>query len=262
MILILIFSTQLAYWMFNKNLKSISNTQLDEFLESYKKDYIIPKEKGIEKTLIKANIIKMKDNLYSFKYIYIYYYFVAKHIAENIGTKKARKIIQKLIQMVYLKDNSNILVFITHHTKDKDLIKDITSNTSDIFKQFSEATLSGSEKEFIKSLHETFKNIQLPNSSHNVEHERERQLKSKDKQKSSVDSDTEQTNLEEKDNDILTNEIGKSIKKMEIIGQILRNQYGSLEKKQLKNLFSRSSKCWFKIIEEFYGGYVRRKRYN
>lgn len=243
------FLTQLAYWMFNKNLKNISDSQLDEFLNSYDEKYIMPRKEIIDDILIKAHIIKVKDKLYSFKYIYVYYYFVAKYLSESIESGNNEKTIKKLIDEVYLKDNSNILIFLTHHTKNKKLIKDISSNTDNILKEYDEATLSGDEKEFIKNLQEALKNFQLPDSSHSIDEERDRQLKDKDK--SSIDSKVEQTKPNKQDEDILWNEIEKSIKKMEIIGQILRNQYGSLEKKQLKNLFHRAQNVGLRLMKDF-----------
>ncbi len=239
------FLTHLAYWMFDNNVRNISDTQLQDFLKKYGKKFIVPRGRNFSEILVSANILREKNNLYNFGYIYIYYYFVAKYIAENINNKK--EVINKLISKVYQKDSANILVFITHHTKDKNLIENITDYTHNIFSQYKEASLSGDEKGFIKELHSIFNNITLPGSTHSVEKERSKELEIKDKQRSTNDTDAEQMNTE---NSTLI-EIKKSARTMEIIGQILRNQYGSLEKEKLKILFKEAQNVGLRLLKSF-----------
>ena len=237
------FLTRLAYWMFDKNAKNFSDIELGQFLDQYQKKFIPPKEQGISNILVKANILKVKDNhSYSFGYIYIYYYFVAKYISEIEDEEFKTTVVDKLISTVHQKDSANILIFITHHTKDKKLIRNITNYTRSIFKQFKEATLSGNEKKFIKSLYD----IQLPNSNHNIEKERNKELESKDKKISKLDDE----HLDEEHNTTLI-EIKKSARKMDIIGQIIRNQHGSLEKEQLKNLFKEAQSVGLRLLKSF-----------
>ncbi len=242
------FLTHLSYWMFDKSLKSISDRlKLNQFLDEYKQKFIPPKESGVFEILVKSNILKRKNNSYSFGYIYIYYYFVAKYIAENIESHECKKeTIDKLISTVHLKDSANILVFIIHHTKDKKLIGDITNRTRDIFKGFKEATLSGDEKYFIRSLHQ-FVDIQVSSSDSNIEKARGKELESKDDQKNDIDSE----DLDEENDNTTLIEIKKSARKMEIIGQIIRNQHGSLEKNQLKNLFKEAQGVGLRLLKNF-----------
>lgn len=69
----------------------------------------------------------------------------------------------------------------------------------------------------------------------NVEDERKKTLEEKDK----IDKENDDYNEVENDDDINESslaEINRSIKSIEIIGQILRNRYGSLTRKQLYDL--------------------------
>ena len=232
--------------MFNEKSKAISEKGLEQFLKQYKKKYIAPE--NIIKKLKQANIIKRKSDLYSFQYIYIYYYFVARFIAKKMDNRSVKNQIVELMRNIHKKDSANIIIFITHHTQNKDLLDDITLNAMSTFEQFSEATLSDDEKGFIKGLAENLENLQLPDDKHRVEGERNSDLQRKDELEPVVE---EIENEEEQSDDPLVIEIRKSAKYIEIIGQILKNHYGSLEKDKLKMLFGEGQDVGLRLLRSF-----------
>ena len=225
--------TELAYSMFNKKNKKIMKEELDKFLKEYE-DKFVMQENPIQ-TLIKANIIKKKNNSYEFQYVYIYYYFVARYIAQKIDNLTVKKEVVRLIKNIHLKDNANIIIFIAHHTKNKYLLEQIKLSATSTFEKFPEATLSDSEKNFINTFSNHLKEKLLPGPSHNVEDERSRELEEKDRSVSTVTKDIEDD--EDQNDDPIIIEIRKSAKNIEIIGQILKNQSGSTNRNTLKELF-------------------------
>ena len=234
--------TELAYFMFDKNSKTVSQVNLDEFINQYEENFVIP-SRAIKK-LTQAGIIKKKSKLYNFQYIYIYYYFVARYISRKMDDETIKTKITELFSDIHLKDSANILIFITHHTTDKDLLSQIMLSARSTFKEYSEATLSGDEKDFIKMSLDNFK---LPDSNHNVKDEREKHLKQQDEMESineEIENDTD-----EEDMNVI--EIRKSAKSLEIIGQILKNQYGSLEKDTLEALFKEGQNVGLRLLKSF-----------
>ena len=239
--------TELAYSMFNQKNKKILEEDLNNFLTEYKNKFVM-QENPIQ-TLIKANIIKKNNDSYDFQYIYIYYYFVAKYIARKIDDSTVKKEITKLIKDIHLKDNANIVIFITHHMQNKDLLEDIVLYTMSAFEEFPEATLSGDEKNFINPLSNHLQERRLPDANHNVENQRSRELEERDRSDSAATKDTEDD--EDQNDDPTIIEIRKSAKSIEIIGQILKNQYGSTNRNTLRELFEAGQNVGLRLLKSF-----------
>lgn len=245
------FLTELAYFIFNADSKIISEPGLNKFTSGYKKDFIV--QDNIVDVLIKANILKRKDEFYSFQYIYIYYYFVAKFISQKMDDKAIKEEITKLMANIHMKDNANIIIFITHHTNNKDLLDDIMLSAMSTFGKYSEATLSGEEKNFIKSLSDNLKVQKLPDITHDVSKERDASLNERDKLAPLMEQI--ETHQEESHSPLLI-EIRKSAKSTEIIGQVLKNQYGSLTKPKLEELFEEGQNVGLRMLKSFIQGIV------
>lgn len=240
------FLTELAYFIFHSDSKIISNKKIVLFTKEYKDNYII--QDNIVNALIKANILREKDNTYSFQYIYIYYYFVAKFISQKMDDPTVKKQIVKLMSNIHMKDNANIVIFVTHHTNSNELLDDIMLSAMSTFDNFSEATLSGVEKNFIKTLSDNVGKSKLPTSAHNINKERSNNLERNDKLAPLIE---QIENTQENNHDPLLIEIRKSAKSMEIIGQILKNQYGSLNKLKLEMLFEEGQNVGLRLLKSF-----------
>ena len=242
------FLTQLAYSMFNEDTKVFSEEKLDQFVEQYNVRFIVPE--NIIRYLKQANILNFQHGHYTFQYIYVYYYFVARYIARELNNEDVRNHIEKLMLDIHKKENANILVFITHHTSDLKLLDRIIQNAVATFDKYPEATLSDDEKNFIKELSDTIAMpyTQLPDDDHDVEDERDSVLQTKD------DLEAMREDMEDRvdqNDDPLAIEVRKSIKNMEIIGQILRNHYGSLERDTLEQLFLEGQFVGLRLLKSF-----------
>ena len=238
--------TELAYFMFGKNKKTITEVELNQFTAQYEKKYVI--QKNVIEILINENIVRKLHDSYGFQYVYIYYYFVAKFISQKMDNDTVKKQIAELMSNIHMKDNANIIIFITHHTNNKVLLDDITLSAMSTFDKLPEATLSGSEKNFIRALSANLENKKLPDLAHDVKNEREKNLEINDE----VEPVIEQINSKEEENsNPLYMEIRKSAKSMEIIGQILKNKYGSLEKSKLEELFEEGQNVGLRLLKSF-----------
>ncbi len=241
------FLTELSYFMFDKNTKSITNTELDDFSKNYEEKFV--SNENFISTLLNTNIIKSKDNLYCFQYIYFYYYFVAKYISSHFGEEKIKNQTDELVSTINIKDSANIIIFITHHMNNQDLLNNILLESKSVFKKFEEATLFGEEKDFVKHLCSNLPEVTLPQGDHDVGDSRKKILKKRDRL--SHADDAEENDMEEVDQDDIVIEIMKSAKSIEIIGQILKNQYGSLEKERLKELFESGQNVGLRLVRSF-----------
>lgn len=241
------FLTELAYLMFDKKSKTISENELKEFIATYKKKFVA--SQNFIKKLTEVNILKMKEDTCSFGYIYIYYYFVAKYIAEKIVKDDViKQKFQSLMSDIHKKDNANIIIFVTHHIKDTDVLESIILSAMEVFDKFPVATLSDDEKNFIEEINKMLGLHQLPPTKHDPDKERNKILRMKDDIEPIVNKHKEQ---QEDNEDKLLIEIRKAAKSIEIIGQILKNQYGSLEKDMLKILFVEGQNVGLRLLKSF-----------
>ncbi len=238
---------EFAYFMFGKGDKSISQDELQEFLGQYKSDYVFD-EKTFD-NLITSNILINKNKAYSFQYVYIYYYFVAKYIADNFEEKSVQNQVREIMSRIHKKDNSNIVIFITHHTKNKQLLDDILLYTMSIFENFTEATLNKDETDFISKSVKNLGTITVAPNGHNPEVARNKKLEKKDTLKPIVEKIEDK--IEEQDDDLLLVEIRKAAKSLEIIGQIMRNQRGTFKKDRLEELFVEGQNVGLRLLKSF-----------
>lgn len=240
------FLTEFSYFIFKNNKKYATKNEMDEFIELYKKDYIF--DYNIVKKLIESNSLINKNSEYSFQYIYIYYYFVAKYIAGHIGEQNVKNQIDNLISNIHKKDNSNIIVFITHHAKNADLLDSILLSTMVNFENCAEATLEKQETEFINKSIERLQQLTTTSNNHSPDAVRNKELKTKDTLKPIEDKIEDEV---ENSEDLLLIEIRKSAKSIEIIGQIMRNQYGTFKKDKLRELFQEGQNAGLRLLKSF-----------
>jgi hypothetical protein len=241
------FLTEFSYFIFSNNKKTASEKEMIDFKIFYKENYIY--DRHIVDNLEKSGTLINKNGQYSFQYIYIYYYFVAKYFAEHIDENNIRNQIDNLILNIHKKDNSNIVVFITHHTKHAYLLDSILLNAMGNFEKFTEATLKKEETEFIGKSIKRLGELTTPLKNYNPDDTRKKQLQDKDILKPVVDKLDKAIENEDKYEDELLIEIKKSAKSIEIIGQIMKN--GALKKDRLNELFQEGQNTGLRLLKSF-----------
>jgi len=126
--------SKLSYHIFRKHIQAISP---EEFSTFYKEQIInlphLLTHTDIIETLIKADTMTVEESFYRFKYKYIYYYFVARYLSKNMDSESVKEDIKSLCRDLHNDDYANIVLFLTHHTKDQQIINEILLTTESIF---------------------------------------------------------------------------------------------------------------------------------
>ncbi len=177
--------------------------------------------------LIKANILSLKGRSFSFKYKYIYYFFVAKFFAQKIEEKDIKKQIVDICGKLYVEDFANIIMFLSHLSKSKIIIDSVYENATKILDQFSPANLNEDIKN-LNAIVETVPKITIENQVDNMKNRKDHNI-AKDSAKFELYAEDEDESSEAIDYDsfdVIAN-INLATKTIEILGQILRNYYGS-----------------------------------
>ena len=200
--------------------------------------------------IIKHSIInRLKHSVYGiisedgmFRTDYMYYYFLGRFLAHN--REVGQPIIRTMCEESHRKVNYLTLLFTIHHTTDNEIIDDILLQTMCSLDSVEPATLNPAETT-------RFSNILLaiPNdilSSKSVEEERAKERVAQD----GVES-VEDNVADDSTEDSPANAIYRILKNNKIMGQILRNKYGNLEREKIKETIEVVADSGLRLVNYF-----------
>ena len=257
--------SEIAYHIFKTGRTSIDSHELDKFKSQYSENYVIHSHKHVIDSLIKAGVLKIHNEKYMYSYRYIFYFYVAKYISDHIEKEHCKKDISYLCDNLHTEKNSNILIFLVHHSKDQYIVDEILLNTWSLFEEFLPAKLNIDETTYLANYVNSLPELVIEQQRierENISKARTNRLKQKDKLdklEDETESDDIQADDEFSENGLKTlnnkdnvlSQINSSVRSVEIIGQILRNRHGSLTKKQLKDLTLTSFNAGLKFLTFF-----------
>jgi len=246
------FLTEFAFFFYTSKKSELSKDEYNSFMELYLDKYNFPiKQETLLSKLQQTQIIALDNcNNYSFCYQYLYYFFVAKYLAEHIEDNK--KIIDSIINNLQKDENAYIAIFISHHSKNIYILDEIILNSYCLFDKYKPAILSKEELSFFDKQANIIVKAVLPPTNVPPEKERAERLKIQDAVEQ-INRDEKTKNFrEDENNDNLAMELRRSIKTVEVMGRILKNRAGSLEKSRLESIFEEAMKVHLRILTSFF----------
>ena len=244
------FLTVFAFHFFKNGKREVSQNDYQNFMRDYLQKYNFPvKEDALLKNLQRTQIL-CKDSLgnYFFRYLYLYYFFAAKYIAEHLD--ECEKSISRIISNLHTNENAYIAVFVFHHSKNIQVLEKAFINADDIFKNYKPASLGKEELKFFDKHANDIATAAL-SSDQTPERTRQDQLKSQDVVEEA--KEIEEKGFESGEvEDEFENELRKGIKTAEVMGQIIKNRAGSLEKKYLEETFEKAMNIHLRLLSLFF----------
>ena len=234
--------SEFSWWVFTHN-KSPNDIELNSFFEKYNNHFLPVDNKKIISKLENNSILQKTDGETGFKYPYIYFFFVGKKIAENYHESDTiREHIKLILENIHREDFANILIFVTHHTKDSWILNEVQSVMASFFNEQDAATL---KKEQLHFMDEFMKSIpELVLEQREIQDERVRHNQKLDEIERIHDDDPEEINS------ILV-DINQTFKGMEVAGQIIRNRHASIKTDSLIDLASSGIYSGLRFLEYF-----------
>lgn len=234
------FAENLAFKIYqNTKLSTPAQLDLDAFVEEYRAKFII--SDAIVNRLKKADYgIITNDG--SFRTRYMYYFFLGRFLSK--ATKENTAIIERMCEQSYVSSNYLTLLFVIHHTNDDQIIDDILLRTMCTLDNVAPAKLDRTETNTFKGLVEALpEDVRSKNS---VEEERK-----KERGRRSINEDLDETenDSEEQIDEDPFNDIYQILKNNEIMGQILRNKSGSLEKPKIKEAIETITDSGLRLVK-------------
>ena len=232
--------SELAYWIFanSGNSRKLSEDQYVTWHRQFCTDYGVDwNTTVIKETLERSNILVIESTKFTyFKYQYIFYFFLAKYLSSRLMDSNIRDIVLRMCSHLHVSEYANIILFLIHHSNDQFVLDSTRQAASLLMKQ---QKLFSFERTKNNILLDTIN--RLPSSlrvqfieDRDPEIEQQRILEDKDiaeaREGKIEDNSEDEVEIEKQSMDDLDNLAQADIaeKTVELLGQILKNYYGSL----------------------------------
>ncbi|SER52022.1 TIR domain-containing protein [Azotobacter beijerinckii] len=237
--------TEISWAIFLQG-NGLNQKQIDDFFDDYGRKYLSVNKTEVLGKLKAHSVLSDKSRKIHFKYPYIYYFFVGKKFAEGYPeSEEIKDKVQLLLDNLHREDFANILIFITHHTKDSWVLTKIKEVLSSLFDGQQCATLTKEQLSFMDDFMRKIPELVL--EQREIQKERDDRNKSLDIM--------ERGSLEEKhehDESLDTySNINRSFKSMEIAGQIIRNRHATMTRDTLYELASSGASTGLRFLDYF-----------
>ncbi len=234
------FAEHLAFAIYQHRAK-IPTTLFDfsSFVLKYKDKFYI-EQSIIGRLMDSQNGIIGRDG--SFRTEYMYYYFLGKFLAGNNALGKS--VIEEMRSNSHVFSNYLTILFTIHHSRDNELIDHILEGTISALEATPSATLVPEETERFRSIVEELPDNILSEAS--VEESREMQRDLQD-----------EFNGDDFDASITTPDsvkqpraiaIHRILKNNKIMGQVLRNMHGNLEKNKIQEIIATIADSGLRLV--------------
>jgi hypothetical protein len=222
--------SEVAYYMFIRNITQMAAIELQQFHSYYCQEYIRLSLEDTLKDLMASHMLTYQHGYCTFKYRYIYYYFAAREMNARLQDPaqetEIRGQIKGLIKSIHKEDCANILIFLSYLSQDPFIRDEMLKNAKEIFKPARPCNLD-TDVAFINKMGFELMALSLPETNH--KRAKEQHLMRKDEGKR-VFTDKDGNDLaDEGDVDSqLVVSVNTAFKTIQVIGQVLRNFAGSM----------------------------------
>jgi hypothetical protein len=246
------FLTEVAFYFYREKKDELSPVDFNSFMRFYLEKYHLPIKQDTLVNNLKQIFPVSSINNYFFRYPYLYYFFVAKFLADHVEDSEIKVEIDRVVNNLHVNENSYIAIFTAHHSRNIKILEEIELNAICLFDKYKAATLTKSEiKFFDEKIDYIIKAALLSNNSNiTAEQVRSKNLKIREK----IEQSKEITEIEEDINneDSFGIELRRAIRTVEVMGHIIKNRAGSLERKKLLEIFEEAMNIYLRILSSFF----------
>ena len=225
----LTYLSEFAYYLYTSRKREIPEAEMaqvhDRYCTQYKRPLVL------EKTLAEfhdALILQRTEQSVRFKYGYYYFYFVASYLRDHITEAEAREDIAHMSAKVYKEEFANILLFLTHLSKDPYIIDQMLAKSRQLYADIEPTDLDG-DVAFLNEFHEAVP--ELVYEDKDPEATRKRLAEQLDKASDLSGEGAFGDDLDEKEEAVPAAllEVNNAYKSIQILGQILKNSPGAIK---------------------------------
>lgn len=215
--------SHLAWFYRSLGREYLEKSEIQKFNDEFSKKYTTVNLDKQLKMLARAKILSFDGICYGFSYPYIKYFFMGKFFADNIDDQEIVEIIENSCENLSTRENSNLILFLTHHKNSNWVVDSVSKNLGQCFAQHP-PILFESDSAYLNDLIGSVSEIVI--SDLNVEESQEHKRRVAEE----VEYEPSETELEKGHDDYKEKlaDLFKLIRSTEVLGQILKNYYGSI----------------------------------
>ena len=233
------FAAHLAFQIYKNSQKSTEITHnFYKFLSRYREEFIVPE--AILNRLQHPDFgIITKDGFFKAKYMY--YFFLGKFLSQDRAEHQVE--IERMCTESHVTQNYLTLIFVIHHANDDKIIDDILLGSLCTLDTIHPAALTQDETtKFNTILTNSSKNIL---SSNSVDEERGKERDARDIAEHQDDPEDISEQMEDGNP---ANDVYKILKNNQILSQVIRNRYGSMEKSKIEEIIETISDSGLRLV--------------
>ena len=217
----------LTWFMQERQVREISKAEFRAFNDVFSSKFSSVDYADRLLILVRARLLSQRGDCYSFAYPYVFYFFLGKYLSIKINKEPAiRQWVEEACSKLYRRENANAILFLTHHDSDPWIIEKIVEVVKGCFHDSEPMHFNG-DAETINQLVSNASELVL--AAPDVERNQEKSRARADELDVVADQMPDATPDENGELDFVAKFI-LLFKTAEILGQILKNYYGSLEK--------------------------------
>ena len=240
------FSENLAFTIYRNGTaeRPIGEEAFQEFIAEYRGNYLI-KDSTVNRLFDPDYGILSRHG--QFRSPYMYYFFLGKFLARN--GDKHKDLIERMCDESYITSNCLTLTFTIHHTNDGEIIDDILLRTMCALDNMDPSVLDRKEAKVFDDIVAAIPAEII--SRDTVQTEREKEREERDRREDEAADEFEKQDDVESVHAV--NDIYRVMKNSEILGQILRNKYGSLERRKVAEIIETIADARLRLVRLILG---------
>lgn len=229
--ILMAYLAHVAYSLFERRVRLISKPELEKIHASYVARHDIKLSfEDILPDMLAQRIWVVSDDEIGFRYRYLLYYFCAAYIRDHIGAESTRNEIRTMANALHVEDNSNILLFLAHLSRDPLIIDEVLNAAQAMYPRATPARLEA-DVEFLAEF-TSLNSADVVFEDANVLDQRRAELEELDRVSTPQSAEFSASDAEAPagadPSDPLVR-LSLALKTVEILGQIAKNFPGSLE---------------------------------
>lgn len=250
------FSTRLAWRFHTLQATELNEHELrafnDEFSAKFQPGDLQPR---LEQ-LTKAKVLVNRGAHYEFRYPYAYYFLKGRYLSQYLREPDIQAYVKHCCTHLYVRENANTILFLAHHANDEFVVKAIVDSLCTLFSDCEPLKFSG-DTVAVAALIENAPSLQY--SGVKPEEHRARVSELKDE----LDDGDDGLAEKEEEGEVLSifAQLTVLFKTVEILGQILKNQYARIERPKKVELITELFAGPLRSLRSFYTYFEKRPDY-
>lgn len=259
---VLNYLTEMGYCLIDRQYSHLDSASVAAFDANFAKRYLLNlKFDQLHRQLRDADILEEWNDQVRFKYRYVLLFFGARYLARHFGKEsEVTRQVRAVARNIAIAKYADLMLFIVHHSNDPAVLNIVLDEAGKVFQAFEPLRLDQADVEPINGLVMEIPKLALSDES--AELRRERNLRQRDanlkKRRALINSDVSDlslSSLQESSTDESLDYVQRmshGLRLMGILGQVLRNYYGSLRAERKEQIASASYAMLGRILRSYF----------